>query len=150
MEIVDNAHSYSAPDVPITSKESNVPADVPMDTNEAVKNNSSVELPLSIYEEIKGSPYTIEYLSMNSELFNDRTMLRDGETIKMARAIDEFVSNEIERKNLTDSLDSYHSIIEHIKSVLKIDINEQSSSMLKKIYTFIKQYRGMSAFPIKI
>ena len=138
MEITDNAHSISAPDVPITSQEPEgvFKGDVPMNTTEAVKNDSLIEPPFSMYEQMKNTPYTIDYLKLE----------QDSETIKMARGIDEFVHNEIDKKHLTDSLDSYHSIIERLKDVLGVDPNEQSSSILEKMYMFIKQYRNVLVY----
>ena len=131
----ENAHSWSAPDTPISDKPSQIyKGVVPMDTNEAVK---KPEPPLSIYEGIKGVPYTMIYQGMP---------ISDDKTIEMARAVDKFVSKEIERKKLTDSVESYHSIIERLKGVLKIDMNEQSLSVLGKLYKYVKRYRGVSAY----
>ena len=146
MEIVDNAHSYTAPVMPATEAKEVSNVDAPMDTNEAVKGQTLAEPPFSMYEQVNNCPYTLKYLQM--DLFNDRTMFQDGETMKMARYIDSFVSDEIERKRLTDTIDSYCSIINNLKQTLNIDMNETSVSILNKLYAFVKKYRGVTAYGV--
>ena len=135
MEIIENAHSVPASDTGISEKASQVyKGEKPMNTNEAVE---KPEPALSIYERIKGVPYTIVYNDMP---------ISDDKTIEMAQAVDNFVIKEIGRKKLTDSIESYHSIIEQLKGVLKIDMNAQSTSVLEKLFKYVKRYRGASAY----
>ncbi|MCK4522412.1 MAG: hypothetical protein KAU20_07605 [Nanoarchaeota archaeon] len=144
---IDNAHSVS--DLMTEGQSQKAESDIYKGETPIAANDSKIEPPLSIYEQIKGVPYTIIHFDLNSVLFSEKAMLHDGQTMRMARAVDDFVLSEIEEKNLIDSPSAYVDIVNKLKSMLNIDPLEKNNSVLKKIYAFTKRYRGMSAYTNK-
>lgn len=146
MEIINNAHAV--PGEPIIDEDTTKTNDTFTGEQILAPEETTAEPSLSIYEQIKGVPFTINFLGLNSELFYDKSQFSEGKTMKMARDIDSFVVDEITKKGLTDSLDSYASVINQLKTILGIEHNERNDNILQKLHLFIKQYRGISAYGI--
>ncbi|KKL58025.1 hypothetical protein LCGC14_2229500, partial [marine sediment metagenome] len=132
----ERGHAFPAPEVKDGKVESEgvFKGEKPLDTPD-----SKIEPPLSVYEQIKGEPYTIRYFGLTDWLYFMNNPQFDVSGLKdQVSKVEQFVKNEIERKSLMDSSESYRSIIENIKVKLKIDPLQKSEVTFAKIYKFIK------------
>ena len=121
-----NEMAQQAPAEPVSTEKVDTVPTVP----------STAEPPLSKYTEIKGKPYTAEYLdihfwdSLTPELDVDNT----GKNVGM---IEEYVAKEIDKRNLEDTVGSYREIMDEIKSFLNISANEKVEGRIDRYANYI-------------
>lgn len=107
-----------------------------------VKPNVKVP-PLSIYETVKGRPFSAEYFGMgNSWQFWNYP--------KEIAIIEDFVQSEIKTKNLTDTIDSYKDIVASLESKLNLAPTEKLWSKLDKVVSYIKALQMQHKWQNKI
>ena len=108
---------------------------------------STREPPLSIYEKIKGEPFTVKYFGLHDWLAIVRTSDFDKSGLKTKVAtLENFIGNEVQRRGLEDSIKSFASIIQDLKVRLEIDPLEKGNITFEKILSLIKLIRGVSAY----
>ena len=102
----------------------------------AIPVTSNAEPPLSKYAEIKGKPYTAEYLDI--DFWEALTPQLDVEGIgKNVGMIEEYVAKEIGNRNLEDTLDSYREIMGEVKSFLNMSPNEKAEGRIDRYANYI-------------
>lgn len=100
------------------------------------------EPPMSIYEKAKGEPYTIRYFGLRDWLmFLDNPKLDVTHLGDKVRFVENFIINEIKRKNLYDSPESFRKIIGDFKMRLNITPKDRSELVFEKIHSFIKSLK---------
>jgi hypothetical protein len=95
------------------------------------------EPPLSIYEKMKGVPYTAEHFGLTQYMEIDPEM--DVKDYKgKAKEIDRWISDRIKENKLEDTLESYKSYIDRYKSELGIAKTLKNEEKVERIYAYIK------------
>lgn len=95
------------------------------------------EPPFSIYERIKGHPYSIEHFGLDKYLeVDDELDINDFKG--KARDIDGWISNRIAEAKLEDTIESYKTFIERYKSELGIAKTLKSEEKVERIHKYIQ------------
>lgn len=117
---------------PVEPKESGEKIDVASPEGDV----SDIEPPLSKYGEIKGKPYTVEFL--NIEEWDALTPQTDVEGISTnVNRIEEYIAEEIKERGFEDTLQSYKDIMGQLMSAVEINDNEHLTTKLDKLFTYI-------------
>lgn len=116
-------------------------------TTNFIPEESSNEPPLSVYENIKGEPFSVRYFDLREwfSLIQNPHFDVSGLKDKIA-TIENYVKESIGKRGLLDSTESYASIITDLKTKLKIHALEKPSLVFEKIYRYLSRARGRSAF----
>lgn len=83
---------------------------------------SEVEVPLSVYKDINGITYSSKFF----------------ETDQDTTQIDEYVSNQIEKRGLKDSIASYEQIIQELFDKIGVEKNQESSVKYSKVLKYFE------------
>jgi len=140
-------HAVPAPPAPATQLGSDEEKTEEKGSGVVAPAETSAEVPFTQYEQMKGEPYTIRYFGLQDWNFFLKNPHFDESGIgSKVRYVEKFVSNEIDRKNLYDSPESYRAIMNDIKTKLNIGPLDRSDLVFDKIHGFIKSIRGKSAY----
>lgn len=111
-------------------------------TSEEVKSNP----PLSQYEDIRGTKYSVEYFDIPDIFQGDGpespqvTELKESVTL-----IEEYVLEQIEGRSMKDNKDSYDSIISEILNEIETIDNEIPTSRINRIGYYIDYLKKVNA-----
>src|SRR3990167_2954917 len=103
--------------------------------------------PFSIYEHIKGEPYSVKYFGLHDWMFfvNNPQLDVSGLNNKV-QSMEKFMREEIKRLGLIDSTESYASIINNLKTRLKVNPLEKSHITFEKILRYVGRARNKTAY----
>jgi hypothetical protein len=110
--------------------------------------------PFSVYENIKGIPYTSKFF--NVEDYESLVKLQDqdpDQTAKKIRFIDGFVKEEMRNKGYKDTTDSYETIIKRYLGRIGIEGDNITPDTMLKLYKYIimdQKYQKLSEKQNKI
>lgn len=117
--------------------------------NDGFVEQQKIEPPLSMYEKMKGEPYTIRYFGLTEWLQLSKMPQFDASgLLSKVSNLENFVGKEIQRRNLEDSPEAYRAIMKEIKDKLKIHPLEKSHIAFDKVLAFFTKYRNHTAYGI--
>ena len=103
---------------------------------ENVTERKEVVPPLSIYEKMRGKPYSAEYFKI--DVWDELTDELDIDGLKgKARTVDEWIREKIKREKLEDNVDTYKTVLEQYKDELNIHKTLRNDEKLDRIVKYI-------------
>ena len=112
--------------------------------------DSKIEPPLSLYEKMKGEPYTIRYFGLTDWLQLSKMPQFDASgLLGKVSDLEGMVIKEMQRRNLEDSPEAYRSIMKEIREKLQIHPLEKGHIVFDKILSFFMKYRNKTAYGIR-
>jgi hypothetical protein len=114
------------------------PNDVIIDSPAEAKESPDIEnlLPLDRYAADKGQPYTADYLGIFFYPALTEELDVNG-ILPSVKRIEQFITEEIEERRLTNTVGSYKEIMNAIKEELHMSDNEVIESKIEKIEAYI-------------
>lgn len=104
---------------------------------------SKEEPPFSAYTALKGEPYTIKYFGLEDLRFFIENPKFDSTLKDMVESIEGYIAQQIEKRKLTDSLESYREIIGELKRVLKIHPLMKEKEAFEKVAKYALRKYGI-------
>jgi hypothetical protein len=111
-----------------------------------VKSEIKAEPPLAEYRNLRGRPYTVDYLKVNG--WNPKTPI--PHVIEGVDAIEKYVMGEIKDKNLMPTISSYKEIMDKVKSYLGHSDNENPDHFLERVSKYIELMTKQKTYENKI
>lgn len=103
----------------------------------AIVKDTGIEPPLSAYTEVKGTPYTVQYLDI--PYYDELVGELDVDNIRgQVAELEGNVMARLQANGMNDTVESYKEIIGHIKQYLGISDNELPEIKLEKLNTYLR------------
>ena len=113
------------------------PADNKQIDSTITTDKSDIAPPFSAHTEVKGTPYTVQYLGIPDYLETAGQLDVDGLHSKVAD-LESRILSRIQTNGMDDTVESYNEIVEGISKYLNISKNELPEVKLDKLYTYMK------------
>ena len=104
------------------------------------------EPPLLEYENLRGKPFTAEYLDIPFNKTNPVFEKSNNDVLK----VEKYVLDEIERRHWEPTLDSYKDVMSLIKSAVNIEKNTDSNTALERILIYVDSMNKKNTYEAKI
>lgn len=106
--------------------------------------------PLSIYETVKGKPYSVDFLGIGKEWLLPANTPSSKEVVEKLKlkvgAIESYVKNQIKDRYLDDNVDSYKKVLKMIDKITNFSTETNPHERVNKIVSFILFKNKTKAF----